>query len=506
MERIAVVELGLNQIKLTIADMEGEGFVALHCETQNLRFGLDNGGECFMKKPQIEEIVNHLKNFKRTCEYFKVQKTYAYAFFMGAAKPKNLFSFFDEIFATSGFRFSIPTDEEVLFSIYSSAINTLDAPKSILLEMTMDYVAVLQYSRRNIMEQKLLPFSPLSLLDKFTIADYDSSQERFEAMREFAKKEIKKLTLSKIEEGEPTFICAGRPVVDLVNMVKKMKKYPLDLVHGFVASQNDVNLIASQISQMELDKTKALKGLDGSRADVFCAALMIEQALAEVVGAKEFVVSKYSISEGLLFGIANPATLEKPVADPLGASLAVQMNYYDGENARHNLQVYELAQLLYKQLKVLHKLPRGYVKILRAAAMLHDCGKRVNPVDHAKHSFYVVLSSELYGLTHREKLLAAYVASLHEGGDVSLTSWITNKDIVSDDDLAAVKKLGVILRLAEYFDASKSNAIIDVSCDVLGDSVIMKTVTETDNTYEIQEASKLSKAFEKFFNKRLEVL
>ena len=505
-ERISVVELGLNQIKITIADLEGEGFVPLYNEVQNLHFGLDNGGDCFLKKPQIEEIIKHLKNFKRLCEYYNVQKTYSYAFFMGANKPKNLFSFFDEVFATSGFRFSIPTDEGILFSIYSSAINTLDAPKSVLLEVNTDYVAILQYSRRNILEQKLMGFSPLSLLDKFSISDYESSKERFDAIKDYVKKEIKKLNLAKVEEGEPTFVCAGKPIVDLANMIKKLKKYPLDLVHGYIASQKDADIVADQISQMELDKTKALKGLDGGRADVFCAVLMIEQALAEVIGAEEFIVSGYSMTEGLLFGIANPSTLEKPVSDCLGSSLEVQMNYYDRNDAKHNNQVYELALLLYKQLKVLHKLPRGYVKILRAAAMLHDSGKRVNPIDHAKHSFYVILTSELYGLTHREKLLAAYVASLHEGGEISLASWVSNKDIVTEEDLVAVKKLGIILRLAEYFDASKTNAIVDITCDVLGDSVIMKTVTEGDNSYELQQSAKLGRSFEKFFKKRLEVL
>ena len=217
-------------------------------------------------------------------------------------------------------------------------------------------------------------------------------------------------------------------------------------------------------------------------------------------------MSKYDITEGILFGIANPLTLEKPNSDCLGQSLVVQMNYYDKENAKHNEQIYNLALLLYKQLKVLHKLQRGYVKILRAAAMLHDAGKRVNPIGHAKHSFYVLLSSEIYGLTHREKLLAAYVASLHAGGEISLADWIAKKDIVTEEDLVAVKKLGVILQLAEYFDISRTNAIIDISCDVLGDSVIMKTFTEGDNSFEIQESAKIGKVFEKYFKKRLEVL
>ena len=75
-----------------------------------------------------------------------------------------------------------------------------------------------------------------------------------------------------------------------------------------------------------------------------------------------------------------------------------------------------------------------------------------------------------------------------------------------DEDIDAVRKLGVILRLAEAFDRTKKNAIVDINCDILGDSVIMKTMTEGDNSFEIQKALECSKDFEKYFHKKLEIL
>ena len=48
--------------------------------------------------------------------------------------------------------------------------------------------------------------------------------------------------------------------------------------------------------------------------------------------------------------------------------------------------------LLFKQLRVLHKLPRGYVKVLRVASYMHDVGKRISYKNHALHSFEVILN------------------------------------------------------------------------------------------------------------------
>ena len=162
--------------------------------------------------------------------------------------------------------------------------------------------------------------------------------------------------------------------------------------------------------------------------------------------------------------------------------------------------------LLFKQLRVLHKLPRGYVKVLRVASYMHDVGKRISYKNHAQHSFEVVLNSEIYGLTHRELILASFVASLHSGGDLKMADWAKYNGILTVDDIDATKKLGIILRLAECFDRTKNNLIVDINCDILGDSVIMKTEVEGDATLEINSGMEVASDFRKIFKKNLEIL
>ena len=58
----------------------------------------------------------------------------------------------------------------------------------------------------------------------------------------------------------------------------------------------------------------------------------------------------------------------------------------------------------------------------------------------------------------------------------SVSEWMKYKDILTDEDLDAVRKLGVIVKLAYALNASKKNVISDVVCDILGDSIIMKTI------------------------------
>jgi exopolyphosphatase/guanosine-5'-triphosphate,3'-diphosphate pyrophosphatase len=90
--------------------------------------------------------------------------------------------------------------------------------------------------------------------------------------------------------------------------------------------------------------------------------------------------------------------------------------------------------------------------------------------------------------------------------DFNLTEWIKYKDILLEEDLEAVRKLSLIVRLAEALDKTHRGVVQDISCDILGDSVIMKTIVTIDASIEIREALKSSQDFKKVYKKTLEVL
>ena len=202
---------------------------------------------------------------------------------------------------------------------------------------------------------------------------------------------------------------------------------------------------------------------------------------------------------------ALPITTEKPISDVLSYSLDRLVKFY-GCDTKHIEHVMQLSVQLFKQLRVLHKFSRQYLKVLKIAASLHDCGERMKYYGHAKHSWYAILNSSIYGATHREIILAAFVAGCHNREDVPVGEWQKYKEIVTEEDLDAVKKLGVLLRIAESLDRSHCGMVTGLNCDVLGDSVIMKTIVTGDAALEIRDAERANPEFKKAFRKNLEIL
>ena len=80
------------------------------------------------------------------------------------------------------------------------------------------------------------------------------------------------------------------------------------------------------------------------------------------------------------------------------------------------------------------------------------------------------------------------------------------KDLISAEDVEAVRRLGVILNIAERLDRSMSGLVKGLNCDVLGDSLITKTETAGDATLEINDALSCSGQLKKIYKQNLEIL
>lgn len=506
MDKIAVVVVETYSAKLVIANVVQDNYFSIcDVEVEPIKFGLEMDDDHFLKKNQIMSIISTLKNFRKICDMFEVSKTIAVASFIKDTKPMNIYSFFDEVFVTCGFRFTLISPEEQNNAIYTGIMNSYDIPKGIIVNIGADNIHLIHYNRRNILNQAFIPVGPKTLVDMYPISKL-GKEEAFEKVQKYIKSQLSDYEwLNSIDE-EFVFVGNGNYFEDLSRMDRIYTKYPLDKDDGYVLKTADIDHILKQLKALELNENKRLKGLNEARADVFAYAVEIIKTITDAIPRESVKITTRSMVEGLLFNSVTPSTLEKPNSDIVGFSVMAQTSEYEAGSTKHNEQVYNLSMLLFKQLRVLHKLPRGYVKVLRVASYMHDVGKRISYRNHAAHSFEVVLNSEIYGLTHRELILASFVASLHSGGEIKMSEWAKYNGILTVEDIDAVKKLGVILRLAECFDRTKNSVIVDINCDILGDSVIMKTVTIADATFEIQRGMDVGRDFEKTFHKKLEIL
>ena len=104
--------------------------------------------------------------------------------------------------------------------------------------------------------------------------------------------------------------------------------------------------------------------------------------------------------------------------------------------------------------------------------------------------------------------MAAIVVQGNQTEAISKEEIIRYRELINETDITYIKQLNVLLRIAKAFDRSMSQAITDMACDVLGDSVIIKTEQKegADCSIEIKTALTTANDFKNAFGKGLEIL
>ena len=504
METVAVIDLGSNTARLVLARILPNGHFIIFDELkETVRLGQDMDRDGFLKPSRVAQAVKTLKMFRKLCDSYNVDKVYAFAT-NAVRRAKNQKSFIEEINAVCGFKIRVLSEEEEAMHIYYGVVNSMDIPKAVILDMSGSSLQLIQYSRRNILNRENLPLGTISLTDLFA-TDGDVVEERMQKMYDYVCEQLDKIEWLKNLEPEVQFIGVGGVFRNLARICRRLKRYPVDMIHNLNVTKEDFSTVCDMVSHVEAEKLSKIKGLSSDRADIFPAALSAISAIFNKTSFDKLIISGSGIREGFLFNHAVPTTLEKPISDILGYSAYTIMSYC-GLNVKHAEQVCNLSIQLYKQLRVLHKLPRQYVKVLRVAALLHDSGSLIKYYNKYKHTFYFILNSNLYGVTHRELVLAAFVAQGLRKNDFNMAEWAKYKDILLEEDIVAVMRLSVILRIAESLDRSMQGHVKGVNCDVLGDSVIMKTEVEGDCTLEIRDAMDAAGEFARSYKKNLDIL
>lgn len=503
MEKIGIIDLGSNTARLVIVDMFADGHYMVVDELkESVRLGQDMDRDGFLKPQRIAETIKTLKMFKRLCDASGVERIIA----VGTAavrRAKNQRSFLDEIQVSCNITVRVLSEEEEAVLVYRGVINSMDVPKGLILEIGGGSTKIIYYNRRNLLNYATLPFGAVTLTDLFK---NDATPEEAAAhVEEFFLEQLKKLPWLNEIDPEAQMIGVGGAFRNLFKINKLVRKYPLDTPHNYCIVEEDLIGVYNMLRSLDVDKRKKIKGLSPNRADIMPAATAIIKAFMSYVKMDGFTICSCGLREGLMINQALPLTMEKPISDVLGYSLETLVRYA-GCDTKHVEHVMQLSVQLFKQLRVLHKFPRQYLKVLKIAASMHDVGQKMRFYRHAKHSRYMTLNCAIYGATHREIVLAAFVAGCHNGEDVPFADWQKYKDVVNEEDLDAVKKLGVLLRIAESLDRTHCGMVTGLNCDVLGDSVIMKTELAGDAALELRDAAEANTEFKRAFRKNLEIL
>ncbi len=500
MGNLVVIELGVNEICFSKLKFTQSGFFSVEQQIKEpVKLTQDMERDGYIKPARIQQTISVLKIFRRIIDANNIDNVICYVDPV-VASTRNQIAFLDEIYKTVSLNFKILTFEDQITALHIAITHTFAAPKGVGVQIGDDSTQLFYFNRRGVIESVNLPIGATSLSNK--CADITDPATKIDKMVDVATKEIRKVGWLFDIEPEYEYYGVGDIFESVGVLCRKSTHYPLDIAHNYEISADNFMQVFNVVRGLNIDKTKKLKGVSQMRADVLASGMAIMKALFNLSTNK----MRVSIN-GEMYGIVAKSLMpqiDKPLLDILGYSLSSINEFYP--TVSNVNQIYDVAIILYKQLKILHKLSRNYVKILRIAASMSQCGKRISFENYERNNFSVILGSDIYGASHRDILLAGFVACNQNSDNFSLAEWVKYKDILDEEDIDAVKKLGMIIKLASLLNISGAGVVKDISCDVLGDTVILKTEVDKDATLEISQAMSCDVDFKKIFGKNLQIL
>lgn len=502
MEKAALIEMCPSSLKMTTIALIGGAFYKKTNEINEIiRFDEDIYENQSISISKLNDCVKLLNMFRNLCEFNNINRIYCVAspIFLNV---KNVRGLFEEISNSTSFNFNFLTEDEEVRNVYNAVLNSVEPNKATILYINPNNTLIVNFSKRNIISTHILNFGANTLAFKFK--DVGNTNQIVSEMVEYVKEQLKTEKLT-IPEGIG-FIGAGPYIVSLSKLVRKMTRYPLDQDNNFILEKPDFEKAFDLLKEYGFDRTKRLTNISNERLDNIIGGCAIMQAFFQTFNNDNFYISTKTISDALIsLKIIRETTTDSNSSDVLEVSLENIRFYYGSEES--NVEwVYNMTLNLFKQTSIIHKLTRKHYKAIRIAAYMYDCGKRIDYENHPKYSKDIILNSKIYGVSHRDIVVAAFACQCQNLDNFQLSEWIKFKNIVNEEDLMVARRIGVLIKLAESLDCNKMQKISDINCDMLGDIVIIKVKSKKDASYEMAEAEKLSSSFKKAFNKNFKII
>ncbi|SHJ45276.1 Ppx/GppA phosphatase family protein [Parasporobacterium paucivorans] len=496
MKKLGIIDIGSNSVRMVVLHIKPDGSFRLIDEVkETLRLGERNGDSRNLQPEKMRTAIETLRFFKDLGEALEVDELVATAT-EAVRRAPNREDFLKMVQEEIGIRISVLSGMQESYYDYFGAINTMVLSDCLIMDIGGASTELILVRNREFRQSVSLPFGAITMAEMFRLKD-PLTEETRQKMRKFLYSEFANLTW--LESAGP-LVGIGGSFRNLSKIDRKLKNYPLDITHNYSMTDMDVNEIFRLVSGKSAKDRTDIKGLSADRADIFPGALAEIEALLDFTGIKSIQVSGAGLREGI--GYEHMLGGREPVRDVLENSLDNLVKNF-GVNERHASNVWNLSRTLYHQLQEELGIERNQERVLKTAALLHDCGINVSYYDHHKHSFYTILNSRINGLSHKELVMAAMVAAMHRKDEMKLTAPF--KSLLDRKEYNTVRQLGIMVRIAESLDRRQNGNVIGIESQIAAKTVTLRIQAWISPGLEINDAKSIAGTFARTFGKQLQI-
>lgn len=252
---------------------------------------------------------------------------------------------------------------------------------------------------------------------------------------------------------------------------------------------------AEAATYSDLEMVKRFQ-LDYQTAEALLPALEINLAVAETLKLGEIHIPHSEYEQGLLHDLLASRYMTGAFAEEVIRSARILSDRYL-PNEAHGEHVANLCAHFFTSLADLHQLTPHDALLLQVSAILHEVGTYISQKSHHKHSEYIILNSEIFGLDRLDVTIVSLVARYHRHSGPRLEH--RSYSALGIDDRIRVSKLAAILRVADALERTHAQRVSQIEIQRAGGKLRLMLPNLADASVERLAMASKADLFEQVF-------
>jgi len=289
--RVAVIDLGSNAVRMTIADIDGNNITPVKSFRENVRLS-ENMSQTKMLQPKpVDRTLAALKGFKAALELYGVEKTVAVATAaMRNAKNKEVII---NPLAEMGIKLEIIDGLKEAYYDYVGVINTTNVKNCVIVDIGGASTELILVKDGVNVDLTSLPFGAVTVTENY-IMSCDATISAASYV------ELMLDTVGFLNDAKNFDIVA---IGGTARSFGQVDLNSTEVPAGHMISAKRIKEIVEKINSMSVDEIREYLPVEKRRADIIPAGFAILEGLIDKINAQNVIVSRSGVREGILYDI-----------------------------------------------------------------------------------------------------------------------------------------------------------------------------------------------------------
>ena len=475
----ASIEISSYEVGMKILELSSKNGIK---EIDYIRHGLELGKDAYVHgeigNEMLEELCEILEDFTRIMKGYQVEDYRACAT-SAIRDTRNCLLILDKIRVRTGLEVEILSNSEQRFLGYKSIASNEESFQKIIQKGTAivdvggGSIQISLFDKDALVSTQNLRLGIVRIRER--LAEIEQRTTHFdEIVEEMINNELNSYKRLYLKDREiKHMILVGDYINQLITRRRGEKSVSF--------TREEYQKLYQEIASRSPQEMVGRLGTVSDNMSLVMPALIIYRRLIEETGAEKLWIPGRNLCDGLAYDYAERKKIFK---------------------SSHNFEndIIEAAKNIDK-MKRIHGMSRRERLLLQIAVLLHDCGKYISMNRTAQCSYEIVMSTEIIGLSHREREIIANAIRFNTEEFVSFEEFSMGCSLDRNDYLLTAK-ISAILRVANSMDRSHKQKFKNVKVTLKDRELIVVVDTVEDITLEQGLFSHKADFFESIFSIR----